>query len=115
MEPLSADLKMGLRGIEIAPFQPYFTDKVKVTVTGGAISTNGNLSFASTEKEKIKATYKGEASVANFSSIDKLSGEDFLKFESLSLTDLNVGICAPFRCYQRRLFDQLLRSCGGQS
>ena len=91
VEPLSADLKVGLRGIEIAPFQPYFTDKVKVTVTAGAISTNGNLSFASTEKEKIKATYKGEASVANFSSIDKLSGEDFLKFESLSLTDLNVG------------------------
>jgi outer membrane protein OmpA-like peptidoglycan-associated protein len=91
VEPLSADVKIGLKGIEIAPFQPYFTDKVKMTVTGGAISTNGNLSFASTKKEKIRATYKGEASVTNFSSIDKLSGEDLLKLESLSLNDLNVA------------------------
>jgi hypothetical protein len=91
IEPLSVNLKLGLRGIEIAPFQPYFTDKVKITVTGGAISTNGNLSFASTKQEKVNLTYKGEASVANFSSIDKLSGEELLKFESLSLTDLSVG------------------------
>jgi uncharacterized protein involved in outer membrane biogenesis len=91
IEPLSADLKVGLRGIEVAPFQPYFTDKVKIRVTGGAISTNGNLSFASTIKERIRATYKGEASVASFSSIDKLSGEDLLKLESLSLSDLSVA------------------------
>ncbi|HME43764.1 MAG TPA: DUF748 domain-containing protein [Syntrophorhabdales bacterium] len=91
VEPLSADLKIGLKGIEIAPFQPYFTDKVKLTVTGGAISTNGNVSLTSTKEKGIKATYKGEASVTNFSSIDKLSGADLLKLESLSLNDINVA------------------------
>jgi uncharacterized protein involved in outer membrane biogenesis len=91
IEPLSADLKIGLKGLEIAPFQPYFTDNVKLTVTGGAISTNGNVSFTSTKEKGIKATYKGGASVANFSSIDKLSGADLLKLESLSLNDLNVA------------------------
>jgi uncharacterized protein involved in outer membrane biogenesis len=91
IEPLSADFRIGLKGIEIAPFQPYFMDKVKMRVTGGAISTNGNLSLTSAKKEQTKTTYKGEASVANFSSIDKLGGEDLLKFESLSLSDLNVA------------------------
>ena len=91
VEPLSADVKIGLKGIEIAPFQPYFTDKAKLTVTGGAISTNGNVSLTSTKEKGIKATYKGEASVTNFSSIDKLSGTDLLKLESLSLNDLNVA------------------------
>ena len=91
IEPLSANLRIGLKGIEIAPFQPYFTNKVRMTVTGGAISTNGTLSLTSTKKEQIRATYKGEASVANFSSIDKPSGEDLLKLESLSLSDLNVA------------------------
>jgi len=90
-EPLSADLKIGLRGIDVAPFQPYFADQVNLTVTGGAVSTAGSLSFASAEREKIKLAYKGEASVGNFSCIDKLSGEDLLKFESLALTGLNVG------------------------
>ena len=91
MDPLLADLKMELKGIEIAPLQPYFTDKVKMTVTGGAISTAGNFSFTSSDKKEIKATYKGEASLVNFSSIDKLNGEDLLKLESLSFNDLNVG------------------------
>jgi uncharacterized protein involved in outer membrane biogenesis len=91
IDPLSADLKMELKGIEIAPLQAYFTDKIKITVTGGAISTAGNLSFTSTEKKEIKADFKGEASLANFSSIDKMNGQDLLKLESLSFTDLNAG------------------------
>jgi hypothetical protein len=91
IDPLAADLKMELKGIEIAPLQSYFTDKVKITVTGGSISTAGALSFTSTEKKEIKASYKGEASLTNFSSVDKLNGQDLLKLESLSFTDLNVG------------------------
>jgi uncharacterized protein involved in outer membrane biogenesis len=91
IEPMTADLKMELKGIEIPPLQPYFTDKVKINVTGGAISTAGNLSFTSTEKKEIKASYKGEAALNNFSSVDKLNGEDLLKLESLALSDLNVG------------------------
>jgi hypothetical protein len=91
IDPMTADLKTELKGIEIAPLQSYFTDKIKLTVTGGAISTDGNLSFTSAEKKEIKATYKGEASLTNFSSIDKLNGEDLLKLESLSFSDLNVG------------------------
>jgi uncharacterized protein involved in outer membrane biogenesis len=91
IEPMTADLKMELKGIEISPLQPYFTDKVNINVTEGAISTTGNLSFASTEKKEMKASYKGEAALTNFSSVDKLSGGDLLKFESLAFSDLNFG------------------------
>jgi uncharacterized protein involved in outer membrane biogenesis len=91
IDPLLADLKMELKDIEIVPFQPYFTDKVNISVSGGAISTAGNLSFGLAETKEIKATYKGEASLTNFSSVDKLNGEDLLKLESLSFSDLNVG------------------------
>jgi uncharacterized protein involved in outer membrane biogenesis len=91
IDPLLADLKIELKDIEIVPFQPYFTDKVNISVRGGAISTAGNLSFGLAETKEIKATYKGEASLTNFSSVDKLNGEDLLKLESLSFSDLNVG------------------------
>lgn len=91
MEPLAADLRVGLKGIELVPFQPYFMDKVEIRVTGGAISCDGRLSIASNDKKEIKTAYRGKASVANFSSIDRLSGEDLLKLESLSMSDLNVA------------------------
>ena len=91
IEPMVADLKMDLKGIEIPPFQPYFSDKVNISVVGGAISTVGDLSFASTENKEMKVSYKGEAALTNFSTVDKVSGEDLLKFESLSFSDLNFG------------------------
>lgn len=92
IDPLGGDLTLALKGIEITPFQSYFTDKIKVNVIRGAISTAGNLSFSLTEKKEIKVVYKGDASLTDFSSMDKQSGEDLLKLESLSFRDLNVGI-----------------------
>ena len=87
-----ADLKVDLKGIEIAPLQSYFTDKVNIHVTEGAISTVGNLSLDRTDKKEFKTTYKGEASLTNLSSLDKGNAEDLLKWESLSFSDLNVGV-----------------------
>jgi len=91
IDPLSANLKMDLKEIGIAPFQPYFTDKVKITVTGGNISTTGDLSVGHTKEKELKITYKGGASLANFSSIDKLNADDFLKLESLYFNDIDAG------------------------
>jgi hypothetical protein len=95
IDPLIADLKVDLKGIEIAPLQSYFTDKVNINVTEGAISTVGNLSLDGTDKKEFKTTYKGEASLTNLSSLDKGNAEDLLKWESLSFSDLNVGV-TPF-------------------
>jgi uncharacterized protein involved in outer membrane biogenesis len=91
VDPLSADLKMAFKGVEIMPFQSYFTDKVNITVTGGAMSTTGNFLLNTNEKKELNITYKGEASLTNFSSIDKLEGADFLNWESLSFSDLDAG------------------------
>ncbi|NWG03553.1 MAG: DUF748 domain-containing protein [Syntrophaceae bacterium] len=92
IDPFVADLKMDLKGIEILPLQSYYTDKVNVSVTGGTLSTSGNLSLDGSDQKEFKVTYKGEASLNNLSSLDKGNGEEFLKWESLSLSDLNIGM-----------------------
>jgi hypothetical protein len=92
IDPVAAELKMDMKGIELGSFQSYFTDKVKVAVTGGAFSTTGNLSVGIPANKEIKVTYRGNAALSGFSSIDKANAEDFLKWESLSFNDLNVGI-----------------------
>jgi uncharacterized protein involved in outer membrane biogenesis len=91
IDPIAAELKMDMKGIEIGSFQPYITDKVKLTVTGGALSTIGNLSLGIADDKELRAKFRGSAALSSFSSIDKLNGEDLFKFESLSLSDLNVG------------------------
>jgi uncharacterized protein involved in outer membrane biogenesis len=91
IDPVSAELKMDLKGIEIDAFQSYFADKIKIAVTSGAFSTTGNLSLGSAGNQELKINYRGNAALSNFSSIDKANAEDFLKWESLSFNDLNVG------------------------
>jgi hypothetical protein len=83
INPLSANMKLNVKGVEIGPFQSYFTDRVKIIVTQGDISLNGNVSAGYSKDGIMKASYKGEASVRNFASLDKANAEDFLKWNSL--------------------------------
>jgi len=92
IDPVAADLKMNLKGLEIGSFQSYFTDKVKITLTGGAFSSAGTLILGMPDNKEFKMTYRGEASLTHFASIDKQNAEDFLKWESLSFDDFNVGL-----------------------
>lgn len=95
LAPLSGNLALSLKGLPITPFQPYLADRVRMTLTGGAFSTKGSLSFGPDKEGRINTVYKGEVDLADFSSIDKSSGEDLLKFESLSLNGLRLGL-SPF-------------------
>lgn len=83
INPPTANMKLNVKGVEIAPFQSYFTDRVKIIVTQGDISLNGNVSTGYSKDGIMKASYKGEASVRNFASLDKANAEDFLKWNSL--------------------------------
>jgi Domain of Unknown Function (DUF748) len=76
--------------LPIAPIQPYFTDKVKILVTGGAVAGEGDLSIEA-KGGKTSVAYEGEASVNGFSSMDKARGEEFLKFATLHLGGVEAG------------------------
>ncbi len=89
INPISASLKTSLKDIELEPLQPYFTDRVRVTVTDGALATTGNLTLGYAEKKELKVTYDGEGALNNFSSVDKKDGTDAVKLESLALSDLH--------------------------
>ena len=83
INPPSANMKLNVKGIEIAPFQSYFTDRIKILITQGDISLDGNVSAGYSKDGIMKASYKGEASVRNFASLDKANADEFLKWNSL--------------------------------
>lgn len=91
MSPLSASLKVEAKGIDLVPLQPYFADKVKITLTKGAASADGNLTLQATPENTMKASFSGQASLTKFATIDKKNAEDFLTWNALSLNGVNVG------------------------
>ena len=89
ISPLFANLKTALKEIELKPFEPYFAEKVKITIASGALSTTGNLTVGTSDKKELKTTYDGDILLSNFGSIDRQNAEDILKMETLSLNDLH--------------------------
>ncbi len=91
IEPPSVAVKVRVKALPVVPVQPYFTDAVKILVTGGSVSAEGNLSVDAAKGTPVKVVYKGEASVNGFSSVDKALGEEFLKFASLHFAGVEAG------------------------
>jgi len=89
--PVTGNLKVNVKTIDIAPLQPYFTDKVKIIVTDGDVSAKGSVLLGYSKGSGVQVTYKGEASVTNFASVDKINAEDFLKWKSLFFSGIDVG------------------------
>lgn len=91
INPLSANLKVNVKEVGVKPLQAYFTERVKVNVTDGAVSTAGNLLLEFSDKKELKTTYHGKASLTRFASIDRQHAADLLKVESLALEDLRFS------------------------
>ena len=91
LNPLSAQLAVNMKNIDIRPVEPYFTDRVKIIVTNGDVSSSGDLSMTNQKGIGLQIAYKGDCSLSRFSSIDKAHAEDFLKWESLFLSGLAIG------------------------
>ena len=90
VNPVSADLNVNIRTIDIVPFQPYIAEKISISLTGGNISARGKLTLAA-RGDTIRTAYAGEASVTNLATVDKVTSEDFLKWDSLHLDGIKVA------------------------
>ena len=91
LEPLDTDLQLDLKNINIRDFQSYFTGKVKIDVTRGAISTAGNFSLTKDKKNEMVIKYAGNLSVSNLATLDKAQSNDFLKWKKLSFNQIKFG------------------------
>ncbi len=92
IDPLSANLKVTLKEIDLLPYQPYFADRVRIVLTDGRLSTTGNLQLKDEPGKGIQIAYKGESSLNDFASIDKPNSEDLLKWKSLALSNMDIGM-----------------------
>jgi len=91
LNPVGANLAVAVKEFDIVPVQPYFTEKVKILVTGGKASAAGTLTVASGGASALKVGFAGDAGLSGFSSVDKAFSNDFLKWDSLSLTGIDAG------------------------
>ena len=91
IDPAALILMVNAKDFDITPFQPYFTDRVKILVTGGSFTCKGTLTLGYKKETGPKAGYKGDALLAHFASVDKAKADDFLKWDSLYVKGIDAG------------------------
>ncbi|HET6488679.1 MAG TPA: DUF748 domain-containing protein [Syntrophales bacterium] len=91
LDPLFAHLDVDLKKVRIRPFQEYFTEYFRVNFTNGDISAKGTVSASKAAGKDLSVKYDGTFLVANVATVDKVNGDDFMKFKSLFLKSLSAG------------------------
>ena len=69
--PLAANLRVEVKSLELAPFQPYIDEHANVLVTGGAVSTRGNLALDIPEGKPARLAYRGNINLTDFAALDR--------------------------------------------
>lgn len=88
--PLHANLKLDIKGVDLLPLQPYFTDQINILLTSAALNTRGQLSLDQARDGALNGGFKGEFAIADLASIDKVNSQDFLKWKALSFGGVNA-------------------------
>jgi uncharacterized protein involved in outer membrane biogenesis len=89
--PIFANLDVDLRRVRIRPFQEYFTEYFRVNFTDGDISAKGTFSASKAPEKEVTVKYDGNFLLARVATVDKVNGDDFIKFKSLFMNSLSAG------------------------
>ena len=91
LNPLFANLDIDLKKVRIRPYQEYFTEYFRVNFTNGDISAKGTVSASKAPEKELSIKYDGNFLLANVATVDKVNGDDFMKFKSMFLNSLSAG------------------------
>ncbi len=85
---------IGISRLPISDFEPYFPESFNFSVIGGNLDTSVDLDLALKDGKAV-GSFRGNAGVRDFHSIDLTGDQDLLKWESLQF-DAFQGTFAPF-------------------
>ncbi|WP_136417529.1 DUF748 domain-containing protein [Herbaspirillum sp. ST 5-3] len=83
LAPFKADLALKAKEVDLLPLQPYIADRINLRLTRAALSGNGKLTLNVAESGAWKGDFKGDMTLGNLATVDKLNGNDFLRWKSL--------------------------------
>ncbi len=91
IDPLKADLKISTKRLQLREAQAYVNTKLNAEITSAALTMEGDAHVSRNGKD-FHATYLGDVSLVDLAAIDKLTGDDFLKWDVLRFAKIDADI-----------------------
>lgn len=94
LQPVAANLDVDITGLPLLPLQPFFTDRLNISLVRGQVSAKGKVALAE-GKDGYGGGYKGQLTLGDLHTIDKLNSTDLLKWKSLYFGGIDAKL-QPF-------------------
>ena len=88
-QPLDANLQVRTARLDIAPLQSLVTVPLNVTLSSATLSADGRVRYRDHRPQAL-LDWRGRVTLGNVRVQDKLTGDDFLRWNSLAASGLTV-------------------------
>lgn len=92
LEPLSSKLQITAKDIAIKDFQPYIANALKLDIISGLFNVNTNVALSQLKNKPLAVRIIGNSSISNLITRDQVTHKDFLKWEELSLSNIDLDL-----------------------
>jgi hypothetical protein len=89
--PMFADLRVGVKGIDLVPLEAYVLQSLKLSLARGQVSADARLRISEDADAKARVVVAGNALVANVLAVDESSQEDVFRWETFSAEGMRAG------------------------
>ena len=90
--PMSANLDVDVKDIDLENFQAYFEKFVRLDLIDAGLHINGKVSIAGLDQDKPDIKFKGAAGIDHLLTRDQILHKDFIKWSGLTLTDMDIDV-----------------------
>ena len=91
--PLKANLRVVTQRLDLSPADPYVSSHLNATIKSALLTMNGVVGLAQ-ERKDFRITYRGDVTVGDLATLDKLTSEPFLRWRALSVSRIDADIGA---------------------
>ena len=88
--PFAVDVQLSTKQLDVAAFEGYVKVPLNVTLSSARLTSNGKLQFDGRGSEP-KFGYRGNAALEQVRVQDKLTGDDFLRWRTLGVSNIDVN------------------------
>ncbi len=94
--PLKANLRLSTRRLDLSPVDAYISKQLNAKIVSAALTMSG-VADVENQRDKLRARYRGDVTLGNLRMLDKLTGDNFLRWNSLSANriDADYGAGPP--------------------
>jgi len=90
--PPTADVHIDLDQLDLGTLDPYLEPKLNLYVLGSKVGLHGQISLRTPTNELPQVTFRGDASLDDFHTVDGVLAEDLVKWDSIQFNGMNANL-----------------------